>query len=57
MVNEMNYQTTQEMDVHTSEFVTIKWHQKIYYTIKCICDFLIALIALIVLFPFFLISK
>lgn len=55
MVNEMNYQTTQEMDVHTSEFVTIKWHQKVYYTIKCICDFLIALIALIVLFPFFLI--
>lgn len=54
MVNEINYQVNQEIDENSTLTIKLLWLQKVYYLFKCIMDFFISFIALIILAPLFI---
>ena len=54
MVNEINYQVNQEIDENSTLTIKLLWLQKVYYLFKCIMDFFISFITLIILAPVFI---
>lgn len=54
MVNEINYQTKQEFYEISISTIKLSWLKKFYYLFKCIMDFFISFIALIILTPVFI---
>ena len=54
MINEINYQVNQEIDENSTLTIKLLWLQKVYYLFKCIMDFVISFIALIILAPLFI---